>query len=65
MALVQSMLKSFSNAKTFGDIAMIMLRTALRPPGALGGMPEFNDLRFDIVMDRYEKFSIKDQDRQK
>ena len=55
MALVQSMLKSFSNATTFGDIAMILIRTALRHPGALGGMPEFNDLRFDIFMDRYEK----------
>ena len=65
MALVQSMLKSFSNAKTFGDIAMMLLLTALCPAGALGGMSEFNDLRFNIVMDRYEKFSIKDQERQK
>ena len=44
---------------------MILLRTDLRPPGALGGMTEFNALRFDIVMDRYEKFSIQDQERQK
>ena len=65
MALVQSTLNSLLNTKTFDDIAMMLLRTALRPPGAFGSMPEFNDLRLDIVMDRYEKFSIKDQEGQK
>ena len=64
MALVHSLMKSFKNAQTFGDISKTVLTTLLHIPHEAQNILDFQNLRIDIVMDQYNDYSPKDIERQ-
>jgi len=63
MALVHKLIKSFTAAKTFGDISKIVLATILKVPDELKHLEDMENVRIDLVMDRYSMSSVKDPER--
>ena len=53
MALVHKFIQSFTAAKTFGDISKIVLATILKVPDELKHLEDMENVRIDLVMDRY------------
>ena len=63
MALVHKLIESFSAAKTFGGIPKIVLATILKVPDELKHLEDMENVRIDLVMDRYSMNSVKNRER--
>ena len=63
MALVHKLIKSFTAAKTFGDISKIVLATILKVPDELKHLEDMENVRIDLMMDRYSMNSVQDPEK--
>jgi hypothetical protein len=64
MALIHSLMKPIRNLTTFGEVANLVLTILLRLPHEVQkAIADVNQLRINIVMDRYNHCSIKDMER--
>ena len=65
MALIHSLIKPIRNVKTFGDIGTLILASVLRLPHEVHDrISDLQQLRVDVVMDRYDEYSTKDMERE-